>query len=139
MDASALQVEVTQASEVEANAEDTRVTVVLGAENFATWDSTAIHVKNVKHQTALAEREAQERVSRVETENAMTLDSTHDDAGGLARKIALLESELVDVRQAREVAEEKSRGLSDVAANTEHQWEEFEKGCQKNFEELTLL
>jgi hypothetical protein len=57
--------------------EATRVVVVLASETSAqkatvAWDSTT-----------KAEREAQERVSSVEAENAAALDSAHDDAEGL--------------------------------------------------------
>jgi hypothetical protein len=37
------------------------------------------------------------------------------------------------------VAEEKSHGLSDVAADAEHQWEVSKQGHREHFEELTLL
>jgi hypothetical protein len=43
---------------------------------------------------ALAWRTAREWVSRVEVENVAVLASTHEDAEGLAQKIALLEGEL---------------------------------------------
>jgi hypothetical protein len=39
-----------------------------------------------------------------------------EEAEGLAQKIALLEDEPVEMHQAREVAEENSRGLSDTEA-----------------------
>jgi hypothetical protein len=44
-----------------------------------------------------------------EVENAMMPLSTREDAEVLAQKVALLEGELVEVCQAREVAEEKLR------------------------------
>jgi hypothetical protein len=88
---------------------------------------------------ALFEREAWERVSRVEAENTVALVSTHEDVEVLVRKIAFLEDELAEARRAREVAEDKSCGLSDKAAYAEQQWEVSEKGCQLHFEELTLL
>jgi hypothetical protein len=75
----------------------------------------------------------------VEVENAMALASAHEDADGLVRKNALLEDKLVEVCQAREVAEENSRGLSDVAADAEHRWEVFAREHQKHFVELTLV
>jgi hypothetical protein len=46
------------------------------------------------------EREALERVSRVEVENAMMLASAHEDAEGLARKVALHKDELTVVHRA---------------------------------------
>jgi hypothetical protein len=53
-----------------------RVTAVLVAETStqkatSAWDSATIRVKDVKYQTTLVEREAWERVSRVEAENIM--------------------------------------------------------------------
>jgi hypothetical protein len=44
-----------------------------------------------------------------------------------------------DKRRARELAEESSRGLSNVATNIERQWEVYERERQEHFEELTLL
>jgi hypothetical protein len=70
----------------------------------------------VEDWATLAEREAQERVSRVETENAVVLASACEDAEGLVRKVALLEGELAEARRAWEVAEEKFHDLSDAAA-----------------------
>jgi hypothetical protein len=70
-------------------AEAARITVVLVAETSAleaiiAWGSTA-----------LAKREALERVSSVEAENAVALASGREDAEGLVRKIARLEGKLV--------------------------------------------
>jgi hypothetical protein len=42
--------------------------------------------------------------------------SVWEDAEGLIRKVFLLEGELVEARQAREVAEEKFCSLSDASA-----------------------
>jgi hypothetical protein len=42
------------------------------------------------------EREARERVSRMEVDNAVMSAFSHDYAEGLVRKIALLEDELVE-------------------------------------------
>jgi hypothetical protein len=85
------------------------------------------------------EREAWERVSRVEVENATTLASAHEDVEGLARQTAFLEGELVEARQVREVIEVNSRGLSDIAVNAERWWDESEREHQEQLEELTLL
>jgi hypothetical protein len=52
---------------------------------------------------------APERTSWVEAENATALASTHEDAEGFVRKIALLEDELAVGHQAREVSE-RERG-----------------------------
>jgi hypothetical protein len=48
----------------------------------------------------LVEREAWERVPRMEAENATTLASAREDAEGLVQKIALLEGELAEERWA---------------------------------------
>jgi hypothetical protein len=123
-----LQAEVTQAGEVASTAETAYVTAVLDAETSAqeaatAWDRAVIHVKDAEDWAALVEREARERVSRVEAENAIMLASTHKDAECLVRKITLIEGELVEVRWAPEVAEENSRGLFDAAVDAEHRWE----------------
>jgi hypothetical protein len=125
---SALQAEVTQAWEVDRAAEAARIMVVLAVETSAqeaatTRDSAMIFVKDVKDWAALAEREARERVSRVEADSTMVLVSTHEEAGGLAWKIALLKDELVEARWVGEVFDENSRGLSDTAADAERWWE----------------
>jgi hypothetical protein len=83
------------------------------------WDSVVTLVKDAEDHTALAEKEAQKRVLRVEVESATVLASAREEAEGLVWKITFLEGELVDVHQAREVVKENSRGLSDVAANAE--------------------
>jgi hypothetical protein len=85
-----LLVEVTRAWEAAATAEATRVMVVLPA-----WDSATLLVKDVEDWATLEEREALERVPRVEVENAATLASAHEYAEGFVWKIALLEGELV--------------------------------------------
>jgi hypothetical protein len=85
------------------------------------------------------EREARERVSRMEVDNAVMSAFSHDDVEGLVRKIALLEDELVEEDWAREFAEKNSRGLSDVAADAKNRWEVFEREHREQFEELTLL
>jgi hypothetical protein len=75
------------------------------------------------------EREAWERVSRVEVENAVALASAREDAEGLVWKAVVLKGELMEAREAREVAEEKSRGLFNAVADAERQWEVSEKGA----------
>jgi ribonuclease D len=72
-------------------------------------------------------------------ENIVTLAYAHEDEEGLIQKIALLEGELAEARRAREVAEEKSRVLSNAAVDAERRWEVFEKGRWEHFEELILL
>jgi hypothetical protein len=61
-------------------------------------DSAALHVKDVEDRAALAEREARERVSIMEVDNAMALASAHEDVEVLVRKIALLQGELAEER-----------------------------------------
>jgi hypothetical protein len=46
------------------------------------WGSATLHIKDVEDQNTLAEREAGERVSRVEAENAATLACTREDVEG---------------------------------------------------------
>jgi hypothetical protein len=86
-------------------AESTRVTAVLAAESSAqeaamVWDSVVVCVKDTEDRAALAEREACEKVLRVETENTMMLAFAHEDAEGLVWKIALLRGELAEARRA---------------------------------------
>jgi hypothetical protein len=80
--------EVTRASEVGVATKAAHIMVALSAktsaqEAAAAWDATAIHVKDVKDRGALEEKEAQERVSRVEVENTAVLASAHEDVEGL--------------------------------------------------------
>jgi hypothetical protein len=105
----------------------------------AALDSTTLCVKDAEDRATIAEREARERVSRMEAENAAALACAHEDAEALVRKITLLEGERVEERQARELAEENSRGLSDVTTNAEHRREVPERERWDQFEELTLL
>jgi hypothetical protein len=53
------------------------------------------------------------QVSQAEAENFAVLSSTRDDAEGLAKKIALLESELVEGRWAHEMSEREHRKCFD--------------------------
>jgi hypothetical protein len=85
------------------------------------------------------ERKAQKRVSRVGAENTVVLASTREDAEGLVQKIALLEGELEEACRAREVPEENSRGLFDMAADAERRWKVSERERREHFEELTHL
>jgi hypothetical protein len=84
--------------EVATAAKAAHVTTVLIAktsaqEVAASRDSAALHVKDVKYQATLAEREALESVSRVEVENVAALASARKDAEGFIQKITLLEGE----------------------------------------------
>jgi hypothetical protein len=56
--------------------------------------------KDVEDQAAMAEGEAQDRVSRVDAENAVVLASAHEDATSLFQKIALLEGEPTESHRA---------------------------------------
>jgi hypothetical protein len=119
----ALLVEVTQAWVAAAAAKAARVAVVLAIEPSAqevaaARCSDALRVKDAEDQATLGKREALERVSRVESENAVALAFACEDAKGFVQKNALLESELVVVHRAREVSERERR---------------------EQFEELTLL
>jgi hypothetical protein len=72
---------------VAAAVEATCITMVHAAatavqEATAVRESVDLRVKDVEDQAALAEREALERVSRVEAENAVALVSAREDAEG---------------------------------------------------------
>jgi hypothetical protein len=119
----AMLAEVTRVRETTATTEAAHVAAMLPAETstrerIVVQDSAALCVKDAENQAALAEREALDRVSRVEVENTMLLASAHEDAEGLARKFALLEDKLAAEHRAREVSERERR---------------------EQFEELTLL
>jgi hypothetical protein len=103
------------------------------------WESTKTVVSDAENWATLAEREARERVLRVEVKSAAVLASAHEEAEGLVRRIALLEGDHAEVHQAREMAEENSRVLSNAAADAERRWEESKREFQQQFEELTLL
>jgi hypothetical protein len=75
----------------------------------------------------------------MEVENAAMLAAAQEDAEGHARKVALLEGELVEVRQAREVAEEKFHNLSGTSADGARWLVVSEMEHQVQFEEFFLL
>jgi hypothetical protein len=92
----ALLAKVTRMHGAAAAIEAARVMIVLAVETSAqqatmVWDSAALHVKDAKDWATLTEREALERVSRVEAENTVALASSHEDAESFVQKIALLE------------------------------------------------
>jgi hypothetical protein len=58
-------------------------------------------------------------VSRVEVESAAVLASAHGEVEDFALRIALLEGDQAEARQARDTTKENSQGLSDAVANTE--------------------
>jgi hypothetical protein len=73
--------EVTQAWEVAAAAEATRIVVIIAVETSAqeaivAWDSTTLRVKDAKDEAALVEREALERVPTWEHFEELTLLQT---------------------------------------------------------------
>jgi hypothetical protein len=76
-------------------------------------DGTTLHIKVAEDWATLAETEALEWVSRVEVGNSAALACAHDDAKGLAQKIALLESELAEEHQAHETSEREHRECFD--------------------------
>jgi hypothetical protein len=80
-------------------------------------ESAMAVVKDVEDQDAPAEREAWERVPRVEAESAVALASAHGEAEDLARRIALLEGEPAEAHQARDTSEENYQGLSNAVAD----------------------
>jgi hypothetical protein len=102
--------EVARTREAAVTVEVTRAVVMLTAET-AVWeavaapDSAALRVKDAENRAALAEREALERVSRVEAESAAALASAHEDAEGFVWKMTLLEDELEAEHHAWEVFE----------------------------------
>jgi hypothetical protein len=113
VDVPALWVEVTRAREATAAVEAVGVAVVLAAETSA-QEVAVTRVKDAEDRAALTEREARERVSRVEAVSTGVLPSAHEEIEGLVWKIVLLEGELAEVLRDREVAEETARGLSDA-------------------------
>jgi hypothetical protein len=96
-------------------------------------------VRDAEDRATLAEKEARERVVSMEAESATVLASAHEETEGFTQRIALLKGELANARQAQDVAEENSQGLSDAAADAERRREESERECQEFVEELTLL
>jgi hypothetical protein len=98
-----------------------------------------VWVKDVEDRATLAEREAQERVLRVEAESTVAVAFALEETDGLVRKIALLEGVPTEVRRAHKVAEETSHGLSDTTADAKQWQEDFERGRREQMEELTLL
>jgi hypothetical protein len=74
-----------------------------------------------------------------EVENVAVQASVQEDADGLIRMVTLLEGELVEARQAWEVAEEKFRSLSDASADGTQRLVVFEMECRQQSEELSLL
>jgi hypothetical protein len=99
----------------------------------AAWESITALVRDVEDRAALAEREAWERLLRLEAK------STTTPVEDFAQRIDLLEGKLAKAHQAQDVAEENSRGLSNAVADAERWQEESNRKCQEWVEELTLL
>jgi hypothetical protein len=74
-----------------------------------------------------------------EVENVAIQVSVQEDVEGLIRKVALLEGALAKLHQAREVAEEKFRSLSDVSVDGVRWLVVSEMEHREQFEELFLL
>jgi hypothetical protein len=116
-----------------------RTVEVSAQEAIEARESIMALIRDAKARAALAEREAQERVTRLEVDSTVALDSTREKAEGFAQRIALLEGELLEAQWAQDVAEVNSQGMSDAAADVERQREQSERECQEWIEELTLL
>jgi hypothetical protein len=130
--------------EATATVEATRTAVVhvaaASAEEAAVVQERAMDlVREKEARAALVETEAREEVLRMEAESATTLASTHGEAEGFTRRISLLEGELMNALQARDMTEVNSRGLSSVVAGVDWWQEEVERECQERVRELTLL
>jgi hypothetical protein len=74
-------------------------------EAIVAQDSATIHVKEEEDRAALAAREALERVSRVQEENATALAFAREEAEGFDQKIALPEDRITSEHRAQEVSE----------------------------------
>jgi hypothetical protein len=74
-----------------------------------------------------------------EVENVVVLVSIWEDDEGLVRKVALLEGELAEGRQAREVAKENFCSLSDASPDGARRLVVSEMERWEQFEELSLL
>jgi hypothetical protein len=64
------------------------------------WDRAMTFIEEAEALVTLAEKEAQERVSRMEVESAPALASAHGEAEGFTQRIALPEGEVADACQA---------------------------------------
>jgi aminopeptidase N len=102
-------------------------------------ERTTVLVREAEARAALAEREARVRVSRMEMKSVVALTSARGKAEGFARRIALVQGELANALQARDIAEVNSWSLSGVAADTDRWWKEAKRECRERVQELTLL
>jgi hypothetical protein len=92
--------------------------VVTRVLDIAATAEAALRVKDAEDRAALMEREALERVLRVEAENDTAFASACEDVEALSWKITLLKDELAVERQSQEVSQRER---------------------QEQFEEITLL
>jgi hypothetical protein len=90
-------------------------------EAAAAWESTVAFVMEAEARATTAEREARERVSKMEAESAAALAYARGEVVGFTRRIALLECELVKARQAQDTSEVSSWGLFDAVVNADRQ------------------
>jgi hypothetical protein len=74
-----------------------------------------------------------------EVENVTVQASVREDTEGLICKVALLEGELAEERQAQEMVEEKFHSLSDALADGVWRLVVSEMEHREEFEELSLL
>jgi hypothetical protein len=72
-------------------------------------------------------------------EKAVLLATTHGEADEVAQRVFILEGELVAMRWAQHVIEEKLLGLAARVATTNPQWEAIEEQYERLVHELTLL
>jgi hypothetical protein len=96
--------EVAVATEVTC-ATTVHVVTTSAQETAAAWERVTYLIQEVEAGASLGEREAWERVSILEVESAAALASAHREAEGFARSVALLEGELTDACQARDMTE----------------------------------
>jgi hypothetical protein len=91
------------------------------------WERAATLINEVEVHANLPKREAQERVSKAEVESAASLASCREEADGFTRRVALLEGELMDARQAHDTAKANFQGLLDRADDIDRWREDAER------------
>jgi hypothetical protein len=94
-----------------------RVVGAFAQEAMAVRESAATLVRDAEDWATLAEKGARERLVSMEAECATVLASAREETEGFTRRIGLLKGKLADARQAQDVVEENSQGLSDAAAD----------------------
>jgi hypothetical protein len=68
-------------------------------------------------------------VLKTEMESTASLAFVCGEVDEFARKVALLEGELVDMHQAWDMADANFKVLSDRVANVNRRWEDAERQC----------